>query len=143
VLAPYHVTAEVGKDGTFEVGKALPLVQAGWATAQVQDSHGDKSNVMDAYVDSPGNVPDISFGIRRPKINQVTLYGSVKDGKEVAGQKVVFGGILAPYHISTPVLANGTYLITVNVPGIKCGMATAVVVDPNGTQGNVAHCELP
>lgn len=147
VLVPYHITATVQKNGTFEADEVLPFVKAGWANAQTQDSSGDKSNVARAYVDSPDNTADISFNIRTDTRNesatQLTLYGRVTFGGYVAGQTVVFGGILGPYNISATVNADGTYLTTVNVPAIKNGTATAIANNPDGVQSEVAKLLWP
>jgi hypothetical protein len=139
VLADYHLEATVESNGTFKVIKMMPFVQAGVATAQAEDKHGNKSNTEDGYVDAPCGVPNVNFTIIQERNGRYILSGFVSDGAFVSGQKVVFGGVAASYNLSAPVNPDGSFAISFYAPGLQHGDITAQVVDPNGTKGNVGE----
>jgi len=68
-----------------------------------------------------------------------TFSGVVTDvDHNVAGMIVTFGGVLADYHVTATVQANGTFSLTDEFPGLQSGAATAQTTDPGGLQSNVA-----
>jgi hypothetical protein len=60
----------------------------------------------------------------------------------VAGRIVTFGGVLAKYHITATVKANGTFSVTEYLPGLQCGTATAQTHDVRGVASNLAMCGI-
>ena len=68
-----------------------------------------------------------------------TFEGTVTDnGNSVAGLKVNFGGVLARYHLTATVEANGTYDCTEELRNIRAGSATAQTHNAAGMASNVA-----
>jgi hypothetical protein len=68
-----------------------------------------------------------------------TLTGVVVDYDDsVAGDVVTFGGVLAGYNLTTTVDADGTFWLTVELPGLHGGIATAEAFDPHGAVSDEA-----
>jgi hypothetical protein len=71
--------------------------------------------------------------------NQWTISGTVTDSDDsVEGYTVKFGGVLASYHLTATVAADGVFLLTVELAGLQSGMATAQTTDPHGVLSNLA-----
>ena len=67
------------------------------------------------------------------------LEGTVTDhGQPVAGLTVQFGGVLANYHLTATVAANGTYSVTEELRDLARGTATAQTRAQDGKASNVA-----
>ncbi len=68
-----------------------------------------------------------------------TLTGTVTDNDDpVEGDVVTFGGVLAGYHLTTTVGADGVFSLTVELAGLQQGTATAETQDPHGVLSNMA-----
>ena len=68
-----------------------------------------------------------------------TFSGTVTDvDDDVQGMIVDFGGILASYGVTATVLANGTFSLTQQFPGLQSGYATAQTEDDGGAESNLA-----
>lgn len=72
-----------------------------------------------------------------------TFQGTVTDPDDnMAGQTVVFGGVLAGYGLTAIIQADGTFSVTAQLPNIQTGVATARTEDPHGLLSNLATCEV-
>jgi hypothetical protein len=68
-----------------------------------------------------------------------TFTGVVTDNDDpVAGDVVTFGGVLSGYHLSAVVDADGVFCLTVELPGLREGEATAQTKDRHGAKSEVA-----
>jgi autotransporter-associated beta strand protein len=69
-----------------------------------------------------------------------TLTGTVTDNDDpVEGDIVTIGGVLASYHLTATVGADGVFSVTVDgLPGLESGTGTAQTTDPHGVLSNIA-----
>jgi hypothetical protein len=83
--------------------------------------------------------PVITFMARHTIGDVWDLEGTVREkGVPVAGMTVTFGGVLAKYHLTAKVQANGTFRIAEVIPVVVTGAATAQTVATDGKHSNVA-----
>jgi hypothetical protein len=69
-----------------------------------------------------------------------TLTGFVSDyDDDVAGYQVIFGGVLEQYNLTATVEVDGLFCITVELPGLEMGTATAQTMDIHGIMSNLAQ----
>jgi hypothetical protein len=69
-----------------------------------------------------------------------TLSGVVTDDDDpVEGNVVTFGGVLAGYGLTATTEVDGVFLLTVELPGLRGGTATALTHDPHGASSNLAE----
>jgi hypothetical protein len=70
-----------------------------------------------------------------------TLTGTVTDSDDrVQGDIVTFGGVLASYHLTATVGADGVFSVTAEITGLQSGTGTAQTSDPHGVLSNAAGC---
>jgi len=118
----------------------------------VADAIGESSLAVRA-VDAGGLIVETTFTVHAsnaPKITDFglvleeggawTISGSVTDPDEsVVGMVVRFGGVLADYHLTTTITrADGVFSLTVELPGLQVGIATATTKDSHGVASEEA-----
>ena len=80
------------------------------------------------------------FGVSNPMKDIWIFTGKVVDAAApVAGMKVQFGGVLAPYRITATVEKDGTFEADEVLPFVKAGWANAQTQDSSGNKSNVAE----
>ena len=103
--------------------------------------------------DAGGLFVDTSFGVHASQAPYITdfycinsygdywtLTGNVGDYDDpVVGDVVTFGGVLAQYNLSATVRSDGVFDLTVDLPGLQGGTATAQTQDPHGILSNLAE----
>ena len=97
-----------------------------WTTASFTVRVSDAPFISNFYVISEG-------------FDYYTLTGCVgDDDDDVEGFIVTFGGVLASYHLTATVEEDGVFAITVELPSLQGGSATAQTEDPHGVLSNLA-----
>ena len=107
-------------------------------TIRATDANGLSVNT--AFNVNVSTAPIIgNFGCVNEIGNYWTLAGVVTDyTNNVAGDVVIFGGVLASYNLTAVVGADGGFAVTADLPGLLEGTATARTTGPTGLASNVA-----
>ena len=80
-----------------------------------------------------------NFSAANPGDDVWVFRGKVTDKNgPVKGMIVTFGGVLASYNLTATVQANGTFYLSVCLPGVVDGTGTAQTTDSKGIVSNLA-----
>ena len=98
------------------------------------------SNGSVSYAD-PSHAPVISdFVVIETAPGYWTISGTVTDiDYDVEGMPVFFGGVLSGYGIEGIVEYDGSFSLTVELPGLQSGTATAQTFDYSENYSNMAE----
>lgn len=132
---------------------SLTIDESGQLTIDVADNADGESVLTIRATDAGGLIVETSFTVHASNspyisnfecINTVgdywTLTGIVTDNDDsVEGFVVSFGGVLASYNLTATVDdVDGAFTLTVAIPNLTEGTATAQTKDPQGIESNLA-----